>query len=99
MFERKETDEEIIIVQKPYFYYLFSAAIVCAIASNFFVEVQILQTVAVVLWIGLMVYMAINFKMITKTRMEVASAIKQGNIFVKGSKFSATNPFTYRIVK
>ncbi|MDB1124007.1 hypothetical protein [Vibrio algarum] len=99
MFEREENEEEIIIVQKPYFYYFFTAALATAVISNLFLDIQGLRTVSIALWLGLMIYMAVNFKMITKTRLEVSDAIKQGTIFVKGSKFSVSNPFTYRIIK
>lgn len=99
IFERKETENKIIIVQKPYLYYLVFIAYVSYFAQSNFVEFGILEAISGFLWLAFFSFMLINLKSIFVTRRELSRHMKSGHVVMSGSRLSIKKPVTYTISK
>ncbi len=98
-FERKETEKDIVIVQKPYFYYLIIGAMVSYYVGVSFPNFSLLITVSTIFWLAFSLFFVINLKSIITTRIEVSRYMKKGQVLMSGSRLSIKNPVTYTMSK
>lgn len=97
-YEIKETnDERIICYKKAAWFYIFMWPIVffAGIQFLFGFRFTITTLLALVFFILMMIF-AVPF---WKLNSEIKKAMKKGNVRVKGSKYSFSNPLTYIISK
>lgn len=99
IFDRKETEKEIKIVQKPYFYYLAFSIAVFSLAESSFTNASILKASTGFLWFAFVLFMLINLKSIIVTRLELSRHMKNSQVAVSGSRLSIKKPVTYTILK
>ena len=99
IFDRNETENDITIVQKPYFYYLVFAAFISYFAESNFIDYGILSVISGLLWFIFIVFMIINLKSIFVTLREISKHMKSGQVVMSGSKLSIKKPVTYTIPK
>ena len=94
--ERSETEEEIVIVHKPYFIYAFFAAIVLWVLAGI---VPSIASLSGFVWLVLIVLIVWRFVAMRQYRKEVAEAMKNGTVAMSGSMLNPTRPLTVRISK
>lgn len=99
IFERKETENKIIIVQKPYLYYLVFSAYIFYFAQSILLDFGILEVISDFLWSAFVLFVLINLKSIFVTRIELSRNMKAGHIVMSGSRLSIKKPVTYTIQK
>ena len=99
IFDRKETENEIIIVQKPYFYYLVFGAYISYFAESKLTDYDILAVISGFLWFAFVLFMLINLKSIFVNRREISRHMKSGQVVISGSRLSIKKPVTYTIPK
>lgn len=93
-FERKEDEKEITIVLK--YQALFYILLVCGIILPYtkidnFAQISISGLIVIFLIVYILSKISIN--------REITKAMKAGSVEVSGSKFSFSNPLTYKIKK
>lgn len=98
LFEKKETEKEIIIIDKyPFLQILFIfLAILLSFLLSFFEIAYFYQDLVFFSFVCL-AFITIILK--AKVQKEIQSSMKKSWIEMKGSMYSLKNPLTYRISK
>jgi len=98
LYDRSETHNEITIVYKyhPVFYILLLACFVIAYAGSY---VGMSETVAMVIVLCVLFVLIFYHVAIRSVNSEVKKAMRAGSVELSGSKFSFSNPLTFRIKK
>jgi hypothetical protein len=92
-YERRETEEEIVIVHKYWaLFYLFFLA---AILGVFFLDVWNSRPIPALFVLFVLIFFADNWRPLRET----GKAMNEGEVTIYGSKFSLSNPLTVRIKK
>lgn len=98
-FERTETENEIVVVYKPYFLYVFFLAFLVSALANQLPDSATFKSVAGLIWLSALALFFFRFVAMRKTWGEMREAMRTGAVSVSGSKLSPSNPLTYRIPK
>lgn len=98
-FERSETDKEIIVVNKPYFLYLFFLALILLAAGDQFPEHTAIKSIAALTWFLALVVMVLRYFSMRKVWREMRAAMRSGEVTMSGSKLNPSNPLVVRIPK
>ena len=99
LYNRKESENEIVITLKyqAACYILLLAGFVLAYAGPYTGMSE--STAITIVILGVAVPLIVYTLAIIGINREVRKAMKSGNVQVSGSKFSFSNPLTYRIKK
>lgn len=98
-FERRETDDEIVVVHKPYFMYFFIAVMAVVLVTTNMPENPMASIASIVLLFILGGVLVVRFFSMRGCNKEVIQAMKQGKVEMSGSKLSPSQPLTFRIKK
>ncbi|WP_299020444.1 hypothetical protein [uncultured Photobacterium sp.] len=95
-FERKESDNRIMITLKPHSLYVMLVMLAVWLANDLLLQSAPMAQVIMPVFI---VFMVVRFFSLIRVQKEVLVAMKLGKVKMSGSKFSFANPFTYTISK
>lgn len=99
LFERTETENEIVIVQQPYMLYLILSVLASGWVSSTNQDVEWLVFASGAVWLSMILFVVWNVKTIFKTNKEIARAMKRGDVSISGSRLSFKKPMTFKIPK
>jgi len=98
-YQRSETDEQIIIVFRPYSMYVLLVVLLVLMGVTFVPALADYEYLGnVLIPIAAVVVMA-RIVMMHSVNKEVQEAIRSDNVKISGSKLSANNPLTFEISK
>ncbi|TMN86844.1 hypothetical protein CWB72_17815 [Pseudoalteromonas phenolica] len=97
-YERTETEDNVILVFKPYYLYMLFGALALEVIKNQFLSLG-LQSISGVIWFFVFTLIVVRFISMRKINSELSKAMKVGDISLSGSKFNPKNPLTATIPK
>src|SRR5688572_8394802 len=94
-----ETEDEVIIVHKPYVLYALAGAIVLWVVAGIVPEDSPIKGIAGFVWLLVLVLIVWRFINMRQYRNEMSEAMTKGAVEMSGSIFSPARPLTVRISK
>jgi hypothetical protein len=98
-YERVETDEQIVVVFKPYSMYVLLVVLLLLMAVTFIPALASYEAVANFLLPVAAIVVIARIIFMHKINKEVQQAIRSDKVTISGGKLSTNNPLTFVIIK
>lgn len=99
LYERTETDEQIILVYKPHSMYVLLAILLSLMAITFVPQLSDFASLSGPLTLAAAAVVIVRIVFMHKVNKEVQDAMRSKRVEIKGGKLSLNDPLTFVISK
>jgi hypothetical protein len=99
LYERTETDEQIILVYKPHSMYVLLTILLSLMAITFAPQLSDFASLSGPLTLAAAAVVIIRIVYMHKVNKEVQDAMRRNSVDIKGGKLSLSDPLTFVISK
>lgn len=99
LYERKETNDQVVVVFKPYSMYLLLFVLVALMALTFIPALTTYIALGNLLMVVAAIVVLMRIVSMFKINQEIRKAMSEDRVSISGGKFSAKNPLTFVIKK
>jgi hypothetical protein len=99
LFERTETNEQVVLVYKPHSMYVLLAILLSLMAVTFAPQLADYAWLSGPLTLAAAAVVVVRIAFMFKVNREVQNAMRRNSVDIKGGKLSMSNPLTFIISK